>query len=59
MSIQPTPGQRTQVTARILMLTGLLCAVVALMRDWLAPGVLATALFGGGGMLLAFAKRAD
>jgi predicted naringenin-chalcone synthase len=59
MAIEPTPGQRTQVTARFLMIAGVLCAVVALVRDSFAPGFVATALFGGGGMLLAFAKRAD
>ncbi len=59
MSIQLTPGQRTQITARFLIVAGLLCAVVAVIRDSFAPGVVATALFGGGGMLLAFAKRAD
>ncbi len=59
MSIHLTPGQRTQVTARFLMMAGVICAAVALVRDSFAPGLIATALFGGGGLLLAFAKRAD
>jgi hypothetical protein len=59
MAFEPTPGQRTQVTARFLMIAGVVCAVLALVRDSFAPGIVAATLFGGGGMLLAFAKRAD
>ena len=54
-----TPGQRTAVTAKILITAGILFAIEAYWRDSFARAMLATTLFGGGGLLLSFAKRAD
>jgi hypothetical protein len=59
MPAQLTPGQRTAMTAKILMTAGLVVALEAFWRDSFTRGFLASALFGGGGLLLAFAKRAD
>jgi hypothetical protein len=59
MPLQPSPGRRTALTARFLMAAGLIFALEAFLRDSFARGVLSMALFSGGGLLLAFAKRAD
>jgi hypothetical protein len=59
MSIQPSPGQRTAITARLILLAGAMIAAEAFLRDSFARGLLAMAIFSGGGLLLAFAKRAD
>ncbi len=59
MSIQPSPGKRTAITARFLLIAGAIIAAEALFRDSLTRGLLAMAIFSGGGLLLAFAKRAD
>jgi hypothetical protein len=59
MPLQPSPGQRTALTARLLMVAGAMVALEAFVRDSLTRGVIAMAILSGGGLLLAFAKRAD
>lgn len=54
-----TPGQRTATTAKILMTAGILFALEAVWRGSLLRTLLAAALLGGGGALLAFARRTD
>ncbi len=59
MSLNPTPAKRTALTAKVVMIAGILFALEAMLRDSLARGMVSLAVISGGGLLLAFAKRAD
>ncbi|MGE0313902.1 MAG: hypothetical protein AB7P21_20015 [Lautropia sp.] len=59
LTTAPSPGQRTAVTAKVILVTGVALWPPALMSASLAGGLLSSLIIAAGAALLVAARRAD